>query len=176
MKLTSNMKRILSALLVLVMVFSMVPMNAVNAASNAPIDATVIFTDLHTNKRNYKESTVKSIFGAIKTAGLPVSSVHSGGDAFSVNESSGKYTGYTSTISGYIRSALGNSNLPIHYVWSDHDRYALQEDDRTLLDKSSHLVYGAGNDGVYGTADDGNYYVYMLSMGDISTNDRYSPP
>ena len=174
MKLTSNMKRILSALLVLIMVFSVMPVNAVNAAPDAPIDGTVIFTDLHTNKSNYKQSNVTNLFTAIKNAGLPISSVHSGGDAFSVNESSGKYTGYTSTISGYIRSALGNSNLPIHYVWSDHDRYALQEDDRTLLDKSSHLVYGAGNDGIYGTADDGNYYVYMLSMGDLSTNDRYS--
>ena len=179
MKLTSNMKRILSALLVLIMVVSVVPANAVNAAdSKTPIDAAVIFTDLHTNKSNYKESTVKGIFSAIKNSGLPVSNVISGGDAFSVNSDSdrtnGKYTGYTGTISGYIRDALGDANMPIHYVWSDHDRYAVQEDGTTLLDKTSRLVYGAGNDGVYGTADDDNYYIYLLSMGDMSTNDRYN--
>ena len=179
MKIRSNMKRLISALLVLVLVFSAFPMNVFGATtSNAPIDAAIIFTDLHINKSNYKQSTVAGIFGAIKNAGLPVSSVTSGGDAFSVNNdsdsSNGKYTGYTATISGYIRDALGNANMPINYVWSDHDRYAVLEDGKTLLDKSSRLVYGAGNDGIYGTSDDGNYYIYLLSMGDMSTNDRYS--
>ena len=179
MKLRSNIKRILSALLVLVLVISAVPMQVLGAdAAKTPIDAAVIFTDLHTNKSNYKQSTVEGIFGAVRNAGLPVSNIVSGGDAFSVNEdtssSNGKYTGYTATISGYIRNAMGDANMPIHYVWSDHDRYAVQEDGSTLLDKTSHLVYGAGSDGVYGTADDGNYYIYLLSMADISTNDRYS--
>ena len=179
MKLKSNMRRFLSALLVLVLVISAVPMQVLGAESaKTPIDAAVIFTDLHTNKSNYKQSTVEGIFGAIKNAGLPVSNIVSGGDAFSVNEdtssSNGKYTGYTSTINGYIRNAMGDANMPIHYVWSDHDRYALREDDATLLDKTSRLVYGAGNDGVYGTADDSNYYIYLLSMADLSTNDRYS--
>ena len=179
MKLRSNIKRFLSALLVLVLVISAVPMQVFGAdAAKTPIDAAVIFTDLHTSKSNYKQSTVEGIFGAIRNAGLPVSNIVSGGDAFSVNGdsdgSNGKYTGYTATISGYIRNAMGDANMPIHYVWSDHDRYAVQEDGSTLLDKTSHLVYGAGNDGVYGTADDGNYYIYLLSMADISTNDRYS--
>ena len=179
MKLRSNIKRFLSALLVLVLVISAVPMQVFGAdAAKTPIDAAVIFTDLHTSKSNYKQSTVEGIFGAVRNAGLPVSNIVSGGDAFSVNEdtssSNGKYTGYTATISGYIRNAMGDANMPIHYVWSDHDRYAVQEDGSTLLDKTSHLVYGAGNDGVYGTADDGNYYIYLLSMADISTNDRYS--
>ena len=179
MKLRSNIKRFLSALLVLVLVISAAPMQVFGAESaKAPIDAAVIFTDLHTSKSNYKQSTVEGIFGAVRNAGLPVSNIVSGGDAFSVNGdsdgSNGKYTGYTATISGYIRNAMGDANMPIHYVWSDHDRYAVQEDGSTLLDKTSHLVYGAGNDGVYGTADDGNYYIYLLSMADISTNDRYS--
>ena len=179
MKLRSNIQRILSMLLVLVLVISAVPMQVFGAdAAKTPIDAAVIFTDLHTSKSNYKQSTVEGIFGAVRNAGLPVSNIVSGGDAFSVNGdsdgSNGKYTGYTATISGYIRNAMGDANMPIHYVWSDHDRYAVQEDGSTLLDKTSHLVYGAGNDGVYGTADDGNYYIYLLSMADISTNDRYS--
>ena len=179
MKLRSNIQRILSMLLVLVLVISAVPMQVFGAdAAKTPIDAAVIFNDLHTSKSNYKQSTVEGIFGAVRNAGLPVSNIVSGGDAFSVNGdsdgSNGKYTGYTATISGYIRNAMGDANMPIHYVWSDHDRYAVQEDGSTLLDKTSHLVYGAGNDGVYGTADDGNYYIYLLSMADISTNDRYS--
>ena len=48
MKLTANAKRILSAMLVFMMVFSLVPMNVL-AASDTPIDATVIFTDLQEN-------------------------------------------------------------------------------------------------------------------------------
>ena len=101
MKLTANAKRILSAMLVFMMVFSLVPMNVL-AASDAPIDAAVIFTDLHTSKSNYKQSNVNSLFGALKNSGLPISSVTSGGDAFSVNEDSGKYPGYTGTITGDI--------------------------------------------------------------------------
>jgi hypothetical protein len=159
MKQTVNFKRILSALLVFVLVFSLIPMQVHGASeTKTPIDAAVIFTDLHTNKSNYKESQLKGIMSALKNSGLPISSVTSGGDAFSVNEDSGKYTGYTSTLNGYIREALGDADMPINYVWSDHDRYAVEEDGKTLLDKTSRLVYGAGNDGVYGTADDDNYY------------------
>ena len=41
------------------------------------------------------------------------------------------------------------------------------------MDKASGIVYGAGEDGTPGTEDDGNYYIYALSMGDLSSNDRY---
>lgn len=192
-----NFKRILAFLLVLCMMVGLVPMSAmpVNAeetstvanatGSSEVVDAAIIFTDLHTNKSNYKDSTIQEIFGALRATNLPFSSVTSGGDAFSVNEdsssSNGPYAGYTQTISTYIRNALGNTSIPVNYVWSDHDRYAYQEnstdttsDDTTLLDKTSHLTYGAGKDGVYGTDDDGNYYVYALSMGDLSSFDRYN--
>ena len=139
-------------------------------------DTAVIFADLHTYKSNYKDKTIQSIMGELKD--LPVSSVTSAGDVFSVNEdnssSNGPYTGLTKTISASIRNALGNSSLPVNYTWSDHDRYAVQEDGETLLDKTSRLVYGAGADGVYGTDDDDNYYVYSLSMGDLCSYDRYS--
>ncbi len=167
--------RFLSLLLVFVMLVSLVPAHVDAAAAGTYVDAAVFFSDLHTNKSDYKESTVKGIMTAIKNAGLPVSSVTSAGDAFSVNEdsssSNGPYTGKTSTITGYIQSVFGN--VPVNYVWSDHDRYAVKADGTTLLDKTSRLVYGAGNDGIYGTADDGNYYVYSLSMGDLCSYDRY---
>lgn len=172
--------------MIMCLVIGMVPASAftVFAASEEPIDAAIIFTDLHTNKSDYKETEIKGIFGALKDTGLPFSSVTSGGDAFSVNEdnsgSNGPYNGYTEIISTSIRSALGNSTIPVNYVWSDHDRYACQEnstdttsDDTTLLDKTSHVSYGKGADGTIGTADDGNYYVYSLSMGDICSYDRY---
>ena len=174
MKLPQWLKRILCLLIVV----SMLPVAAPHihaAQANEIVDAAVIFSDLHTNKNDYKESTVKSIMTAVKNAGLPVSSVTSAGDAFSVNEdnssSNGPYTGKTSTITSYIQNVFGN--VPVNYVWSDHDRYAVQADGSTLLDKTSRLVYGAGNDGVYGTADDGNYYIYSLSMGDLCSYDRY---
>ena len=164
-------ERVLALLLALVMLVGMLPTAAFAAdEQKTPIDTAIMFSDLHTSKNDYKESTVNGVMTAIKNAGLPVSSVTSCGDAFSVNEGSG-YTGYTSTITGYIQSVF---NVPVNYVWSDHDRYAVQADGSTLLDKKSQLVYGAGTDGVYGTDDDANYYVYSLSMGDLCSYDRYS--
>ena len=166
MKLPNQLKRILAFVLALVMVFGMMPVHA-HAAGNEPIDAAAIFSDLHTSKSNYKESIVKEFFTMLKNTGLPISQVISSGDAFSVNEDSGKYTGDPTKITAAIHSGLGNTSIPVHYVWSDHDRYG------TGIDKNSGFVYGAGNDGIYGNADDANYYVYSLSMADLSTNDRY---
>ena len=178
-------KRFLVMLLVLSMVTGLVPVSAFAAGSDAEqslsvsgsasgqvVDAAIIFSDLHTSKNDYKESTVKGIFGALKKTGLPFSSVTSAGDAFSVNADNdgqnGKYTGDPTKITGYIQSALEDSSIPVNYVWSDHDRYA------TGIENVSGLVYGAGEDGLYGTADDGNYYVYALSMADMSTYNRYN--
>ena len=158
-------KRLICLVLVLFMFMGMMPVN-VHAASDSAVDAAIIFADLHTSSSDYKESTVKGIMTAFKNAGLPVSSVTSGGDAFSVNADSTKYTGDPTKITGYIQNVLGS--VPVNYVWSDHDRYG------TGINQKSRLVYGAGNDGVYGTADDGNYYIFLLSMGDLCTYDRYN--
>ena len=87
--------RILSMVLVLVMVFGMVPFQTFAAGNAKAVDTAIIFTDLHTSNGDYKESTVKGIMTAFKNAGLPISSVTSGGDAFSSNES--VYTAYTDT-------------------------------------------------------------------------------
>ena len=86
--------RFLSMLLALVMVIGLLPASAVAAETDTVVDAAVIFSDLHTSSSDYKESTVKGIMNAFINAGLPVSSVTSGGDAFSVNESSTVYTGF----------------------------------------------------------------------------------
>lgn len=184
----NKFKRFLASALVVAMLGGLVPAASAEAAFDAAkkgksteniessevVDAAIVFTDLHTSSRDYKENTIKRIFGALKNTGLPFSSVTSGGDAFSVNADNMKYTGKTKDITDDIRTALGKSDISVNYVWSDHDRYAVQEDGSTLLDKTSHLTYGAGNDGIYGTDDDGNYYVYSLSMGDLGSYDRYS--
>lgn len=184
----NKFKRFLASALVVAMLGGLVPAASAEAAFDAAkkgksteniessevVDAAIVFTDLHTSSRDYKENTIKKIFGALKNTGLPFSSVTSGGDAFSVNADNMKYTGKTKDITDDIRTALGKSDISVNYVWSDHDRYAVQEDGSTLLDKTSHLTYGAGNDGIYGTDDDGNYYVYSLSMGDLGSYDRYS--
>ena len=93
-----NFRKILSAVLVLVMVLSMLPTGIFRAeAASTVVVAAVMFSDLHTSKSNYKESNLKGVMNAFKNAGLPVSSVTSCGDAFSVNEdsssSNGPYTG-----------------------------------------------------------------------------------
>ena len=141
-----------------------VDVSLLDAEAPEHVDAAIFFSDLHTNKSDYKETTVKGIMNGLKSSNLNFSSVTSCGDAFSVNEDSGKYTGDPSKITGYIRSVF--ADIPVSYVWSDHDRYA-------GLDNDSGFIYGAGADGNYGTADDGNYYIYELSMADLSTNNRY---
>lgn len=186
-----RIKQLLAYLLCIAMLAGIVPVSAfaeetvssvadVQSETGSAIDTAIIFSDLHTNKSDYKDSKIKQIFGALKNTGMKFSSVTSAGDAFTVNEDNSinsdnkPYDGYTKTISTSIRTALGDNNIPVNYVWSDHDRYAYQEDGYTKLDKKSYLSYGAGDDGIYGTDDDGNYYIYTLSMGDLSTNDRYN--
>ena len=165
--------KVVALLLCVVMLIGFVPVSALAAdGAGTVVDAAIIFSDLHTSSGDYKKSTLKGILNGIKNAGVNPSSVTSAGDAFSVNEDSTEYTGYTSTLTGYIQSVF--AGVPVNYVWSDHDRYAVEADGSTLLDKSSRLVYGAGADGVYGTDDDGNYYIYSLSMGDLCSYDRYS--
>ena len=179
MKLPNQFKRGLSFLLALVMVLGLMPVHAHAAAGDEPVDALVVFSDLHamyngdssTGDKGYKQSKITTMMTTLKNTGLPFSSVHSAGDAFSSNSTA--YTGYTDTITGYIQGVMGN--LPVGYVWSDHDRAAYNNSkEKIALDKTSHLAYGAGSDGIYGNADDDNYYVYYLSMADLSTNDRYN--
>ena len=144
-----KMKKLLAYLLCITMLAGILPMSAQAEETNVStveeevsgvaensaevVDAAIIFTDLHTNKSNYKDSTIQEIFGALKKTGLPFSSVISGGDAFSVNEdnsgSNGPYDGYTKTINNSIYKALADESMPINYVWSDHDRYAYQAED-----------------------------------------------
>ena len=50
----------------------------------------------------------------LKNTGLPFSSVHSAGDAFSSNSTA--YTGYTDTITGYIQGVMGNLPVPAYGV------------------------------------------------------------
>lgn len=176
-------KKVVSLLLCLNMLVSMLPMSvlAVDTTEKTAVDSTVIFSDLHAmfdgdssdGDTGYKKTKITNMMTALKNnnAGLKFSSVHSAGDAFSSNERA--YTGYTDTITGYIQSVLGD--IPVGYVWSDHDRAALDNStSKTALDKTSHLSYGAGKDGEYGTSDDANYYVYYLSMADLSSFDRYT--
>ena len=148
------------------------------ADTDEVVDAAIIFTDLHsmyngdssTGSTGYKRDLVTNFMTTLKNTGLEFSSVTSGGDAFSSNSTTN--TGYTDTITGYIQAVIGE--VPVNYVWSDHDRGALNNaTEKVKLDKTSHLTYGAGTDGIYGTDDDANYYVYALSMADICSYDRY---
>lgn len=178
----NTFKRILCAVMALALMVALLPAAAVTAEAAGTADAAIFFSDLHgqnpVNYKNeadpdataYKTAFLTSIMTALKGTGLPFSSVTSVGDAFSVNGDSeynwvdgknvynGKYTGYTSIYTNTIQNVI---NVPVNYVWSDHDRYAVELDGTTPLNKTSHLAYS------------GNYYVYVLSMADISTDDRY---
>ncbi len=162
----STVKRVLSVTLALVLFLTpSLPVHALTGMEKV-IDSLIVFSDLHTSENDYKYTTIDGIMSALKNTGLPFSSVHSAGDSFSSNETA--YTGYPETITGYIREYLGDDDIPVNYLWSDHDRGAVG------ISKDSGFVYGAGLDGSFGTADDDNYYVYNLSMADMSTYDRYN--
>ena len=149
-----EMKRILSLVLCFVMLVGMLPSFAFAAkAAETPVDALVVMSDLHTTKYDMKKSTLQGVLGAIKAAGLPVSSVNSSGDLFSVNESNTVYDCAAAEITEMVQEVF---DVPVNYVWTDHDREAAD-----ISKKSSLVVYD-------------NYYVYLLSMGDLSSNDRYS--
>ena len=161
-----EMKRFISMVLCLVMILGMLPLGAlrVNAAETVPLDALVVMSDLHigTNKTD-KKALVENVLGAIKKDYPTVSSVNSSGDMFSSNEDT--KSGNASEVDGYIYQVY--PGVDTNYVWTDHDRAA------TDIPMESRLVYGAGLDGTYGTKDDDNYYVYLLSMADMSTFTRY---
>lgn len=169
------------------------------------VDSFIVFADLHTDKNtsfdeNSDAKQLKVLKGALRAAeqgiGHALSNVISAGDAFTVcydkNDQShlDKHIGSTVAVTEAIQSAFvneENKDVPVKYVWSDHDRYAdifyEVEDWNTLAGvpieetKKSQFIYGAGPDGDYGTADDDNYYVYSLSMADMANpdnDDRYS--
>ena len=152
-----NMKRFVSMLLCFVMLLGFLPVGvfAAGETTATPIDAAIIFSDLHINSNSSqtksKQSLVTNVLSAVKKDYPNVSSVNSAGDMYSSNEST--MSGNASTITGWIDNVFPTAD--VNYVWSDHDRGA------TDIDKKSGLVY------------EGNYYVYNLSMGDLSSNDRY---
>ena len=86
-----NMKRFVSMLLCFVMLFGFLPVNALAAdATETPVDALVVFSDLHIGTANTNENTkatlLKNVLKQIKTNVGTVSSVNSAGDMFSSNE------------------------------------------------------------------------------------------
>ena len=149
MKLTNQIKRLLSALLIFVLVFSLVPVD-VSAASDT-VDAAVFFSDLHSSKSDSKTSQTQKIMNAVAASGLDFSSVVSCGDVFSSNSTNN--FGSLDTITQNIRTGLGDSDVNVFYTWSDHDR-------NTAIADYTGLIYGGGADGVYGNGDDDNYYIY----------------
>lgn len=159
------------------------PVYAGENTNKEVVDAAIVFADLHTNQDDYKDTHIQSVMKGLKSTELPFSSVISGGDAFSVCEDNHdrfpKDFGITENITNSIHAGLENNNIPVEYVWSDHDRYAdiffSESDSEAELyqKRTSRFVYGAGSDGIYGNEDDDNYYVYALSMADTSDELRY---
>ena len=151
-----EMKRILSLVLCLAMLVGMLPMFALKAeAAETPVDALVVFSDLHVGtsgtSSSAKKTLLQNVLSKIHEENIPVSSVASAGDMYSSNERT--VEGNAAQITDWVDDVF---NVPVNYVWTDHDRAA------TDIAKESRLVYS------------GNYYVYLLSMADLSTNDRYS--
>ena len=165
MQTTNTVKRILSMIMVVMIIMTLMPIHAHAAETNNVVDSVVFFSDLHTSKSNSKASLVTNIFRSIATnSATKVSAVFSVGDVFSSNDSANN--GNLSTITNAIRDGLQDSSVHVDYTWSDHDRYG-------GIENYTGLAYGAGADGIYGNADDDNYYVYFISMSDMTTSPRY---
>ena len=151
-----EMKRILSLVLCFVMLVGMLPAFAIAVkAEEVPVDALVVMSDLHVGtagtSASNKKALLQSVLTTIQAEGIPVSSVNSAGDMYSSND--GTVEGNAAQITDWVDDVF---DARVNYVWTDHDRNAAD------ISKSSGLVYT------------GNYYVYLLSMADLSTNDRYN--
>ena len=130
-----NMKRFVSFLLCFVMILGFMPVNALAAdATETPLDAIVVFSDLHIGTKADDESgkatLLKSVLSQIKSKVGTVSSVNSAGDMFSSNKDT--VTSSTDNLNGYIREVF--PNVPVNYTWTDHDRAA------TAISKQSSLT------------------------------------
>lgn len=157
---------------------SVSPLGETSAVSY--LDAAIFFADLHAGRispryqLDYKKETLQSVLGAAAVPGMEFSTVTSVGDLFAEN-------GITDTgapdsthltpeeadkdiLSGYIREILGN-HVIVNYAWSDHDR-------TSDIENITGLLYG-DNGTALTTTDDENYYIYTISMSDMSTSGRY---
>ena len=153
-----NMKRFVSMLLCVVMLLGFLPVSAFAAdATETPVDAALFFSDLHTTKDSYKEDEIKEVMAGVTKSGLDFSSVTSVGDAFSSNNyvNEGRST---TAITQAIRDGLNDATVPVFYAWSDHDR-------GTDIDNFTGLMYSGEN-----------YYIYAISMSDMSSSTRYGQP
>ena len=157
MKKFETTRKILALLLSLTLITGMIPATALSAfaaETNEVVDYAIVMSDLHTTQSNNKASTLKGVLNAMKNDGINATTVNSSGDMFSVNETN--YNCNTSAITSAIKEVYGSAD--INYVWTDHDR-------TSDISKESGLVYGTG--------EDEEYYVYLLSMADLSSWDRY---
>ena len=150
-------------------VFSLGNINMLASTDDNYVDAALFFSDLHVDKTEYNSnnySPIDTVFGAIAAySGLDFSTVNSVGDAYAVNGSTSSSTEkddgtfFNSTTAGLtaaIEDALDDkTGFDMNYVWSDHDR-------KSDIPNESGLVYSGDN-----------YYVYAISMADMSTDDRY---
>ncbi len=118
------------------------------------LDAAIFFSDLHTTKGNYKTEEIGAVFGQMQETGLKFSSVTSVGDAFSSGYPA--YADSTSNVTNVIQGVLGD--VPVYYVWSDHDRGA-------DIENFTGLLYGD---------DSTNYYIYAISMTDMMEGSRFA--
>ena len=159
--------RLLSWLLTLSMLLSLLPggVFAAGESDGAFVDAAVFFSDLHSTSSDSKTTMTTKVMGSIANGlsaahpGKKVSAVFSVGDVFSSNEY--QNSGSLSTITNNIVTGLGTvapSADDVYYTWSDHDR-------NTEIENFTGLMYGAdGNT---------NYYVYAISMSDMTSSTRY---
>ena len=150
-----EMKRILSLVLCFVMLVGMMPAIALSAdAAGEVVDAALFFSDLHTTASSYKEQEIEAVMEGVKTSGLDFSTVTSVGDAFSSNDTVNEGR-TTAAITEAIRTGLGDAEVPVYYTWSDHDR-------GTDVINFTGLMHSGEN-----------YYIYAISMSDMSSAERY---
>lgn len=165
-----GMKKLIAYLLCMAMLVGVVPMSVaaeepvLPMAEESAVDAALFFSDLHTTATDYKPELIKSVMGGATASGLNFSSVTSVGDAFSSNEDA--YAGDTSAITASIREGLGNPEIPVFYAWSDHDRGA-------NIENYTGLLYGDNREYAKNYDEDANYYIYVISMSDMTSSTRY---
>lgn len=129
MKLTQNFKRILSALLVFVLVFSLMPVTALAADNGAFQTAAIFFSDVHGNATD-----ITPVLTQISTNGISYSTVGVVGDTFAGTG------GNTASVTTAVQSAL-NQNVNVVYAWGSNDTGSNISPNSGLLYSGKYYIY-----------------------------------
>lgn len=170
MKLTQNFKRILSALLVIVLVFSLMPVTALAAESSRTSDTIFFATDRH-EESSKLNSLLKALAyepGLVVLGGDHVNNTNSGSLASITNEIQSVYPGVQTfyTYAAHDKNVSADSSNPYayartgeYYTGEDYYVYAIDQDH---MQSSSSASSAASNFISWASSTDSDKVIFVV--------------